>query len=255
MDLLQRISNYIIENESTSLEKAYINLVYDKEIRIENSDNIYINAWIYGDNTTYNQLITHHSIGQHLRELMPKNLYINLGRFTFNTYDEEQQNEFKIAFKDNFEELIIRLGQREYNKICDGLDSFLNTLPDYTGICYRILELEDNRVYSENIQVNDLISDKSYLATSLFRGSGGKSSWSDFCFTAVVKFILRSNTGKYIHSNITSEKEVLFGRNTIFRVTNIIQKDNKVFYVYAEEIRLPKNNSQVVKNIFTGLKY
>lgn len=255
MNFLQKISHYKNEKESSSLERAIINSLYDKQLVSKSSSNLFLNIWIYGDDTSYNQLITHYSIGQHLRGLMPKHNYLKLGQFSFNTYEEGLQDKFKIAFGNNIESLIIRLGERKYEEISNGLDLHINSLPNYTGICYRILELDNSRVYSEYVKVNDLISDKSYLASSMFRGSGGKSSWSDFSFNAVAKFIITSKTGKYLHSNTNSEKEILFGKDTIFRVTNIIQKNNNVFYIYAKEISLPKNNVQVVKNIFTGLKY
>ncbi|WP_430816414.1 hypothetical protein [Carboxylicivirga sp. RSCT41] len=143
----------------------------------------------------------------------------------------------------------------QLEKICNEISSELKHFPNHIGKCYRVIFSQDNN-YEERIKKGDFVIEKSFLAASIYRGDG-ISTWGSktrhpmqgYC----LHFIIESLTGKPIFLGKTlnsKEKEILFNRNTIFKIKEV-KKVKESFFIYMEESGLSSSNTKV-KDIFTG---
>lgn len=235
---------------TTKFEKSLVDFNL-KPVKVNRSGNYeYVRAWttplsVSGYNLHYNK------ISSHLRGLLDEGEYIFFGKLLYKNLKSEVKN----YNKENLNETYLNLGRYKYNGICEKLSFELSSLPKHTGKCFRYSTLRDSDIYSQKIKVNDFVMDNSYLATSLYRGSGGKNKWGNSGdeFDPIGYFIINSKTGKRIDiiSASNNENEVLFDKETIFKVMDIINISNRTFYIYMNEV-LVKNQMDPIKDIYTG---
>lgn len=94
------------------------------------------------------------------------------------------------------------------------LDKSLKRLPNYKGIVYRVVKDSDNKIY-ENMKnsIGKVVKWKGYVSSS-------KDKDYQLLKTKQVGFVIRSKRGKSIEhlSAYAKEKEVLFGRDTNFKI-------------------------------------
>lgn len=193
--------------------------------------------------------VNYYKLGNHLRGKFELSDYYNEGFDNF--YDTWKNNSNNLDHK----EFLINLVKKKYDEVCERLSIELNTLPNYDGTCYRFSYIKQIDTYGRNIEVGDLVMDKSYLSSSIYRGSGGMAQWgiNDPEENANGNFIIKSKSGKYIQSisDAKTENEVLFDKQTIFKITEINNPSKSEFYIYMEELIINQNNHEV-KDIYTG---
>jgi len=111
--------------------------------------------------------------------------------------------------------------------IVDHIDSGLDKLPVFKGTVLRGVRLKDQ--VSQKLKVGSLFKDPAYLSTSENQAFGG-----------TYQFKIKSETGREVYhlSANPDEKEILFHRNTEFRITKI-SKENSTTYIEMTEIPRP----------------
>jgi len=139
------------------------------------------------------------------------NKYISSDFYSIN---EKLRNNMQL----NNEELIL----------ADNLDKALNKMPNYDGLVTRSLELDQDKLQQFiNIhQVDNIVQYKAYTSTT----KGEKyNEYSN------VELYIYSKTGKNIEKYNPEEQEILFKRNSLFKVKQI-EKINKVYHILLEDI-------------------
>jgi len=88
------------------------------------------------------------------------------------------------------------------------LDSALDKLPDYVGVVYRVLYVEDVDDFVCGYEVNEVQWFLAYTSSSTIVLDD----------EAPIKYIINSKTGKDVRPFNKDESEIIFRRNTWFRV-------------------------------------
>lgn len=201
--------------------------------------------------------VSYYTLSSHLRDLFEENEYIIRGSKIYRHLKIEDRPDLG----GDADEIYLKVAKNKYDQICNRLSNELNSLPNFEGECYRYSELKDSDVYGKKIQVNDFIMDKSFVATSRYRGAGGWNSWG-FNKWGLGKypemkptgyFIIKSKTGKYIDgiSASNNEHEIIFDKKVVFKVLHIDNYFDRTFYIYLEETCTVLDIS-IVKDIYTG---
>lgn len=113
-------------------------------------------------------------------------------------------------------------------QMCSHLDAALDKMDSYQGDVVRCLDIGNKAVlgkFLQGHQIGDIVTYREY--TSCSRAE-------DYNPEANIRIYRESKNGKDITSLNPNEKEVLYKRNSKFRVTNIMEKDG-VFYILEEE--------------------
>lgn len=113
-------------------------------------------------------------------------------------------------------------------KLSNNLDNVLNKLPSYNGLVTRSLELEQDKLqeFIQIHQIDNIVEYKAYTSTT----KGGRYNEH-----SNVELYIYSKTGKNIQKYNSEEQEILFKRNSLFKVKQI-EKINKVYYILLEDI-------------------
>lgn len=235
-------------NKTTILEKIIKGFTFKPKNVI--CGNNYKVLKCYTERSTIDGLeVNYYKLGNHLRGQFEHYDYYNEGidKF-FSTWNNSSGNFDK-------EKYFVNLVKKKYDEVCERLSIELSSLPNYEGTCYRFSYLKGVDTYGKNIEIGDLVMDNSYLSSSIYRGSGGMAQWGiiDPEENANGNFIIKSKSGKYIQSisGAKTENEVLFDKQTIFKITEIDNPSKTEFYIYMEELIINQNN-QKVKDIYTG---
>lgn len=110
------------------------------------------------------------------------------------------------------------------------LDSGLKALPDRPGTSYRVLEFNDvtaRDAFAKQFQKGGEVTFPEYLSTSKIRMAEG-FEYDREVFSRNVRIKIKGKSGKDIsgYSQAPQQQEVLFGRNTRFRVTSVKENNN-----------------------------
>lgn len=116
----------------------------------------------------------------------------------------------------------------EETKLSDNLDNALNKLPEYKGLVTRSLELKENELQNFlNIhEIDNIVEYKAYSSTT----RGGR--YNDL---SNVELYINSKTGINLETYNKKEQEVLFKRNSLFKVKQI-EKIDGVYHILLEDI-------------------
>lgn len=122
-----------------------------------------------------------------------------------------------------------------------GLSAALERVPKRSGTSYRVMRPKDAGVFGGKILVGDLIMSKGFFATSMVKGAdgagGGEDGWGKAEGRAYLEIVGVSGAdlGPY-QSGLSAEREVLFGRDTVFQVEAIEPGENGVVFVLVKEV-------------------
>ena len=116
------------------------------------------------------------------------------------------------------------------NNFIKNLDSALDKIPKYEGIVNRSVFIENQE------QLNRMLN--------VFNNKDMQGSWSSYISSSKeiyddndnLRFIIKSKTGRDISMFNENEKEVLFKRNTRFKLIKVYSKDKKIFAELEEII-------------------
>lgn len=117
---------------------------------------------------------------------------------------------------------------RQQQELLSNLDKALDKMPNYNGIVQRSLMLDKKQLnrFLELHQEGNVIKYKAYTSTT----SG--SRYNDF---SNVELLIKSINGKDMRKYNREEQEILFKRNTKFKVIRK-EKINNIYYIQMEEI-------------------
>lgn len=117
---------------------------------------------------------------------------------------------------------------KQQEKLLSNLDKMLDKMPNYEGIVQRSLMLDNERLkkFLESHQDGSIIKYKAY--TSATAGT----RYNDY---SNVELLIKSTNGKDIRKYNKEEQEILFKRNTKFKVIKK-EKINNIYYIHMEEI-------------------
>ncbi len=117
----------------------------------------------------------------------------------------------------------------EDEKFIKDLDSALDKMPIYKGEVSRSLEfydVEELKIFLDKYKIGDIVNYKGYTSTT-----NGETYNSD----GQVQIFIKSITGRDISNVNKSESEILYKRNTKFKVVDV-QEINKVVYIFLMEV-------------------
>lgn len=117
---------------------------------------------------------------------------------------------------------------KQQEKMMSNLDKMLNKMPTYEGIVQRSLIL-DNETLNEFLKIHktgNKIQYKQYISTTI------ENRYNDL---SNVELHIKSKNGRDIRTYNREEQEILFKRNSSFKV-NKIKKINDIYYIFMEEI-------------------
>ena len=246
--MLKKIREVLDRKRTTKIERLFIN-IKSKTEAIDPELN-YTVLRSYTSRSKINGLeVSYFKLGNHLRGLFEYYDYYYEGLAVF-------PSEFPHNSDENFdrEKFYVDLAKSKYDEICNRLSKELATLPDYKGKCYRSSTLLDIDVYQHKIKPDDFVMDNSYLSTSRFKGSGGLASWGyKGIEEAQGYFLISSKSGKYINnvSDAKVEHEILFDKQTVFKISKIVTYSESTFYIHMEEVIVDKTKVEI-KNIYSG---
>ena len=118
--------------------------------------------------------------------------------------------------------------KKQQKKITKNLDKVLDKMPNYNGIVQRsiILDKEQQKKFLELHKEGNIIKYKAYTSTT----AGNR--YNDF---SNVELLIKSINGKDMRKYNKEEQEILFKRNTKFKVIRQ-EKINDIYYIQMEEI-------------------
>lgn len=111
------------------------------------------------------------------------------------------------------------------------LDKTLKELPNYIGDVVRFLQFrtqEDLITFINEHQINTIITYKSYISTTVYGNIYNKDA-------QVILYILDAKKGKDLTKYLPEEKEVLYPRNSSFKIVNI-EILNNIYHILLEEV-------------------
>lgn len=128
-------------------------------------------------------------------------------------------------------ELLLKSKGQKTTQLGEYLDLALSKLPNFEGITFRGANLSnaDIRKYQQAFDEKIIITEYAFLSTSRLKNKANQ-------FRRTVMFEIFSKNGKLIEkvSKFVDEEEVLFRRNSEFRVLNIENKDSYVYITLRE---------------------
>jgi len=118
--------------------------------------------------------------------------------------------------------------ENEVLEIAKNIENALNKLPDYKGKVTRSIGFSDDaaaHAFEKEIKIGNVVTDRGFMSAA------AESSETGVTFDYFLRgkkhkfiFIIKSKTGKLIqkYSSHPNEAEVLFNKNSSFKITNII---------------------------------
>ncbi len=128
-------------------------------------------------------------------------------------------------------ELLLQSKGKRISRLGKYLDLALSKLPNFEGITFRGSDLSDSEIrkYQRAFDEKIIITEHSFLSTSRLKNKANQ-------YRRTAMFEIFSKNGKLIEkvSKFVNEEEVLFKRNSKFRVLNIENKDSYVYITLKE---------------------
>jgi NAD:arginine ADP-ribosyltransferase len=129
-------------------------------------------------------------------------------------------------------ELLSESKGKKISKLGEYLDIVLSKLPNFEGITFRGAKLSDYEIskYQQALDNETSIIDHTFMSSSRLKNKANE-------YRRTVMFEIFSKNGKLIEkvSKFVNEQEVLFRRNSQFRVLDIEKRDSYV-YILLQEI-------------------
>lgn len=215
-----------------------------------------INLWVVGDPQ---RGIVWGAIGNHLRGKINVSGYRDLGVQCSLLLPPDEEAVIDQLMEPAKTQAYVQLSRNAFTVACNELRGALGQLPDFNGKSYRQSGVASAAVYGSLISTGDIIMDKAFWSTSIFRGAGGAAgTWTDVGTAEhpIAYYIINGTSGKYIakYARTEGEREVLFSDNTTFQVDRIVNLKNKTFFVYVSEVPHPGIGTPI-KNPFNGAVY
>jgi hypothetical protein len=137
-----------------------------------------------------------------------------------------------------------------------GIDEALSHIPKRIGTSYRIMRPKDATVFGGKINPGDLIMSRGFFATSMVKGAdgaGGGGGWGTVAGRVYLEItgVTGADLGPY-QTSLQGEREVLFGRDTVFEVEAIEVGDNGTAFVLVKERTGGVEAGTIVKDPFDG---
>lgn len=120
--------------------------------------------------------------------------------------------------------------------IIKGIDEKLKNIAPYNNSTFRLLHFEDKEMFDKYVaerQEGSVFSAKSYISTS--KNINDYSELGQAPYMAMLK--INGKNGKdisYLRNN--GENEVLFARNTTFKVKNAMVSHDRIFFGEIDEV-------------------
>lgn len=113
-------------------------------------------------------------------------------------------------------------------KLVNSLDSALSKIPRYNGLVTRSLELPDEELkeFMKKHQVNNIVEYKAYTSTTAGERYNQQSN---------VELYIESKNGKDIRKHNEGEQEILFKRDSLFKVKEI-EKIKSTYHILLEDL-------------------
>lgn len=117
---------------------------------------------------------------------------------------------------------------KQQEKIINNLDKVLDKMPNYDGIVQRSIMLDKEQIkkFLELHQEGNIIKYKAYTSTTV------GTRYNDY---SNIELLIKSINGKDMRKYNKEEQEILFKRNTKFKVIKK-EKINNTYYIHMEEI-------------------
>ena len=117
---------------------------------------------------------------------------------------------------------------KQQEKIINNLDKVLDKMPNYNGIVQRSFMLDKNqlKIFFKLHQEGNIIKYKAYTSATVGNRYNNFSN---------VELLIKSINGKDIRKYNKEEQEILFKRNTKFKVIRK-EKIKDIYYIQMEEI-------------------
>ena len=143
-------------------------------------------------------------------------------QYAINQYIGPESYRINEALRNNLELT------KQQEKIIDNLDKVLDKMPNYDGIVQRsiILDKEQLKKFLELHKEGNIIKYKAYTSSTV------GNRYNDF---SNVELLIKSLNGKDIRKYNKEEQEILFKRNTKFKIIRK-EKVNDIYYIQMEEI-------------------
>lgn len=149
-------------------------------------------------------------------------------------YKEEEASIVRYISSDSYK---INEDLRNGNKLTEDMEVFKKTLdnalkkmPEYKGTVTRSLQFmydDDLETFLKEHKADKVVLNKSYISTT--KGKG------EYNPDGQVQMIIKSKKGRDVSMVNEAENEVLFERNSKFKVKDVYQKDGKT-YIEVEEV-------------------
>ena len=117
---------------------------------------------------------------------------------------------------------------KQQEKVISNLDKILDKIPSYNGVVQRsiMLDKEQLKKFLELHQEGNIIKYKAYTSTT------AGTRYNDY---SNIELLIKSINGKDMRKYNKEEQEILFKRNTKFKVIKK-EKINNTYYIHMEEI-------------------
>lgn len=215
-------------NELTNGELNYIDRNIKRFDRLEKGSISPNNIQMYGKRKNdwenkSNEIVKKYDIIIEQRKNIQKKLN-NVEKSSLNRYISSDSYKINEKMYKN-----VPLNDDDSNFI-KNLDSALDKIPKYEGIVNRSVFIENQE------QLNRMLN--------VFNNKEMQGSWSSYLSSSKeiyddndnLRFIIKSKTGRDISMFNENEKEVLFKRNTKFKLIKVYSKDKKIFAELEEII-------------------
>ena len=128
-------------------------------------------------------------------------------------------------------EILLESKGKKDSPLGEYLDLALSKLPNFEGITFRGTDLSRSEIrkYQQAFDDKIIITEHSFLSTSRLRNKANQ-------YRRTVMFEIFSKNGKLVEkvSKFVDEEEVLFRKNSNFRVLSIENKDSHVHIILRE---------------------
>lgn len=116
----------------------------------------------------------------------------------------------------------------QQEEVVKNLDKALNKFPDYEGNVNRSLIINENELnrFLQIHKIGNNVSYKAYTSTTI------ASRYNDL---SNIELHIKSKKGKDIRKYNKEEQEILFKRNSEFKVIQV-KKENRVYHIYMKEL-------------------
>lgn len=143
-------------------------------------------------------------------------------QYAINQYISPESYKINEALRDG-----LKLTEQQ-EEVVKNLDKALNKFPDYEGNVNRSLIINENELnrFLQIHKIGNNVSYKAYTSTTI------ASRYNDL---SNIELHIKSKKGKDIRKYNKEEQEILFKRNSEFKVIQV-KKENRVYHIYMKEL-------------------